>query len=372
MKKILLFLTTLLPFAAYAQLNGDGYYRIQNNQSERYIILKDNAIGEVNESSASADVSNLTSWSGFDYVKSSPGSVFYIQQVGTKYNLIAQGTSIYDITGGKKYIDIIARNGGAYYLFEVTASGVAGHLYDSNDNSTQGSVTTKGDKEYMYWRLKPINTSDNYIGLEPTVQTSDGWYGTVYASYPFKLASSNVTVYYVDGVHEGQFQLKKVESEVIPAATPLIFKSNSNDPAQNKVIPVFETTTAPTDNKLGGTYFSSTNRKHKVFVEYDATTMRVLGKDSNGNLVFTTAKSTDLVESKYIPMNTCWLNVAGLTGDFKLVRRDEFTGVSSIEVNTKKNATKGTFTLSGVQVDDTKTLHPGIYIKDGKKIVIKN
>ena len=64
---------------------------IQNNQSERYIILKDNAIGEVNESSASADVSNLTSWSGFDYVKSSPGSVFYIQQVGTKYNLIASG-----------------------------------------------------------------------------------------------------------------------------------------------------------------------------------------------------------------------------------------------------------------------------------------
>ena len=328
MKKILLFLTTLLPFAAFAQLNGDGYYRIQNNQSERYIILKDNAIGEVNESSASADVSNLTSWSGFDYVKSSPGSVFYIQQVGTKYNLIAQGTSIYDITGGKKYIDIIARNGGAYYLFEVTASGVAGHMYDSNDNSTQGSVTTKGDKEYMYWRLKPINTSDNYIGLQPTVQTSDGWYGTV---------------------HEGQFQLKKVDSEVIPAATPLVFKSNSNDPAQNKVIPVFETTTAPTDNKLGGTYFSSTNRKHKVFVEYDATTMRVLGKDSNGNLVFTTAKSTDLVESKYIPMNTCWLNVAGLTGDFKLVKRDEFTDVSSIEVNTKKNATKGTFTLSGVQ-----------------------
>ena len=375
MKKILLFLTSFLPLAAAAQLNGDGYYRIQNNASERYLTLKDNVINdEIDMSTASADVSNLRSWRGFDQVEANPASIFYVMNVGGyQYNLIAQGTSIYDITGGKKYLDIYDKASGSYYLFEVTSSGgMAGRIYDSNDSAVRGSITTKGEKAYCYWRLLPVTTDANYIGLKPTVEAADGWYGTIYASFPFKLNSSNVTVYYVDGVSTGQFQLKQIESDVIPAATPLIFESNSNDPAQNKVIPVFESTTAPTDNKLGGTYFSSTNRKHKVFVEYDATTMRVLGKDSYGNLVFTTAKSTDLVESKYIPMNTCWLNVAGLTGDFKLVTRDEFTGVSSIEVNTKKNATKGTFTLSGAQVDDTKTLRPGIYIKDGKKIVIKN
>jgi hypothetical protein len=54
-----------------------------------------------------------------------------------------------------------------------------------------------------------------------------------------------------------------------------------------------------------------------------------------------------------------------------LVSRDTFSGISNIEANTQENAVKGTYTLSGVQVDDTKALRPGIYIKNGKKIVIK-
>lgn len=374
MKKILLFLISFLPLAAAAQLNGDGYYRIQNNASERYVTLKDNVVnGEVDMSTATADVSNLRSWRGFDQVEANPASIFYIKNMGgNQYNLIAQGTSVYDITGGKKYIDIYDKASGSYYLFEVTSGGVAGHIYDSNDSAVRGSITTKGEKAYMYWRLLPVTTDNNYIGLKPTVQAADGWYGTVYASFPFKLNSSNVTVYYVDGVHAGQFQLKQVESEIIPASTPLVFKTNSNDPAQNKIIPVYETTSAPTDNYLSGTYFSSRNRKHKVYVEFDASKMRVLGVDADKNLVLTSDATGRLTEDGDIPMNTCWLNVPeGLSGDFKRVDRDTYTAISNIKADTKENAQKGTFTLTGVQVDETKALRPGIYIQNGKKIIIK-
>jgi len=374
MKKILLFLTSFLPLAAAAQLNGDGFYRIQNNASERYVILKDNVVnGEVNMSTASADVSNLTSWKSFGTVECNPGSIFYIMNMGgAQYNLIAQGTSIYEITGGKKYLDIYAKNGGEYYLFEATSGGVAGHIYDSNDSYEQGSITTKGDKAFMYWRLKPVDTASNYIGLKPTVQAADGWYGTIYASFPFKLNSSNVTIYYVDGVHAGQFQLKPIETEIIPASTPMVFKTNSNDPAQNKIIPVYETTSAPTDNLLSGTYFASRNRNHKVYVEFDASKMRVLGVDADKNLVLTSDATGRLTEKGDIPMNTCWLNVPeGLSGDFKLVDRGTYTAISNIETSLPKTAKKGTYTLTGVQVDDTKALRPGIYIKNGKKIIIK-
>lgn len=374
MKKILLFLTSFLPLAAAAQLDGDGYYRIQNNASERYVILNDNVVnGEVNMSSASADVSNLTSWKSFGKAESNPGSIFYVMNMGgAQYNLISQGTSIYDITGGKKYLDIYAKNGGEYYLFEVTSGGVAGHLYDSNDSYEEGSINTKGEKAYMYWRLLPVTTDNNYIGLKPTVQAADGWYGTFYASFPFKLNSSNVTVYYVDGVHTGQFQLKPIESEIIPASTPLVFKTNSNDPAQNKIIPVYETTSAPTDNYLSGTYFACRTRKHKVYVEFDASKMRVLGVDADKNLVLTSDATGRLTEDGDIPMNTCWLNVPeGLSGDFKLVDRGTYTAISNIETSLPKTAKKGTYTLTGVQVDDTKALRPGIYIQNGKKIIIK-
>ena len=372
MKKILLFLTTLLSIGAQAQISGDGYYRIQNNASERYLTIKDDITGEIDYSAGNVDLSNLRTWRGFDLVKANPASVFYVRNVsGTQYDLEAQGTSIYKLTGGKKFIDVYDEGG--IYLFEATSSGISANLYDSNNSSERGYVSIKKSASgYQYWRFVPIKTDGEYLGLQPTVQTADGWYGTVYASYPFKLASNNVTVYYVDGVHEGQFQLKQIESDIIPAATPLIFKSDSNDPAQNKVIPIHETTTAPTDNLLGGTYFANSIDGHIARKQFNESSMRVLGVNDNNELIFTTASKSYLTENLYIPMNTCWLNVpTGLTGDFKLVSRDTFTGVTSIETTPQESAVKGTFTLSGVQVDDNKALRPGIYIKNGQKIVIK-
>jgi hypothetical protein len=70
-------------------------------------------------------------------------------------------------------------------------------------------------------------------------------------------------------------------------------------------------------------------------------------------------------------MNTCWLNVPkGLSGDFKLVDRSSFTAIKSIETSTNVPSLKGTYTLSGVRVDNSKTLQPGVYIQDGRKVVI--
>ena len=181
-----------------------------------------------------------------------------------------------------------------------------------------------------------------------------------------------MTAYYVDGIQTGQFQLKEITDEIKPAATPMIIKCSSNDAAQNKITPVYAETTAPTGNKLSGTFFASSLRNHVVRVEFDYNTMRVLGKDASGNLIFTQAEESYLTKNKYIPKNTAYLyNVSGLTGDYVLVSRDTFSGISNIEANTQENAVKGTYTLSGVQVDDTKALRPGIYIKNGKKIVIK-
>ena len=375
MKKILLLLASLFPIVATAELPVDGYYRIQNVATERYIVLNDNIINsEIDMSASKVDVSNLKSWLGFDKVKSNPGSIFYIQKVGSQYNLIAQGLSIYELSGGKKYLDIVD-NGDGTYRFEMTTSYGSGRLYDSANKGEVGNAVTKkgsGTVKHGYWKLLPVNTEDNYIGLQPTVEATDGWYGTLYASYPFKLASDNVEVYYVDGVCEGQFRLKLITDEVKPAATPLVFKSNSNDPAQNKVTPVFTETTAPVDNVMSGTYFASYEDKdHYAFIEYNSSKMRVLGVDATKNLVLTTAKESDLAGGKYIPMNTCWLNVPSwLSGVFKRVDRDAYTSIRSIETSTQKSAAKGTFTLAGVPVDENKALSPGIYIKDGKKVVI--
>ena len=376
MKKIIIAILTLIAIPTTAQITGDGYYRIQNNGSERYITITDNVLTNISASSSIIDYGNITTWF-WDNVKSNPASIIYIKAVGSEFDLSAQGISVHDITGGKAYVSLNQRSSDkSIYLIQASATQggvkVSKTLFDGSTSDDYDYVNDDGKTTHQYWRIKPVNTDDNYIGITPTVQTNDGWYGTIYASFPFKLVSSGMTAYYVDGIQTGQFQLKKITDEVKPAATPMIIKCSSNDAAQNMILPVDAATTAPTGNLLSGTYFASSLRNHVVRVEFDKNTMRVLGKDASGNLIFTQAEESYLTKKKYIPKNTAYLyNASGLTGDYVLVSRDTFSGISNIEANTQENAVKGTYTLSGVQVDDTKALRPGIYIKNGKKIVIK-
>ena len=366
MKKILLFLTALLPIAAQAQVS-DGYYRILNNASARYITINNDIVGEVNMSATKADLSNIITYRGFDRVKSNPASIIYINQIGSQYNLSAQGTSIYKIAGGRTYLDFLAR--GECYLLSVTYSGVSGKLEDSSDSRERGSVTHANTvTPYMYWRMVPVDTGDNYIGLKPTVEAADGYYGTLYAEYPFKKVSDGIKIYYVNSIEDGKFQMKEITDEIIPGATPLVFKCNSNDPAQNKIMPVYADTFAPDGNKLKGTYFACTTNNHEEYIEYSSKTMRVLGVDADKNLTLTKASESYLADGWMIPMNTCWYAITnGYTGDYKL---DSGTsGIRTIESNTQPATAQGTFTLTGVKVE--KPTQPGIYIQNGKKVVIK-
>ena len=247
-----------------AQTVADGFYRIQNYATTRYITINDDIIGKVNTSSTDIDLANIVTWRGFDYVKSNPASIFYVENKGgNQYNLKAQGTSIYDIAGGKTYLNLDARDDNTF-IMSASYGGATARLYDTSKDSDEGYVhkSSSSGADYGRWRFVPITDGDSYIGLQPTVQTNDGWYGTVFASYPFKVLSSDIKVYIVDGVKEGAFQLLEITDEVKPAATPLVFKCSSNDAASNKIMPVTDATSAPAGNYLDGTYFASTTNKH--------------------------------------------------------------------------------------------------------------
>lgn len=376
MKRVIIsaLVSILTPTLATAQLSGNGFYRVQNNASQRYITINDDIIGEVNTSSTTADLNNIVTWRGFDYVKSNPASIIYIESVSGKYNLSAQGTSVYKIAGGRTYIDITDK-GGNTYEFSVSYSGAKIKLYDDSKSADKGGVRqSSSDQSYALWRMLPINTSDNYLGLQPTVQVGDDYYGTLYADYAFKRVSDGIKIYYINAEDEGRCRLKEITSEVIPAATPIIFKCSSNDPAQNMVMPVTDEAEKPTDNYLAGTYFASTTNKHKEFVEYDDATMHVLGVGADGQLSFVTAKSTDLVnDGQHIPMNTCWLRLFNnLTGEFTVLDESQYAGISTVNTDKEIGTSKqGTFSLSGVRINDSRQLKPGIYIQNGKKMVIK-
>ncbi len=368
-RKVLISLFSILTACQATAQVANGYYRVQNTASTRYITLKDNAVGTVDYSSTNVDLSNIVTWRGFDYVKSNPASIIYVEQHDSKYDLKVQGTGIYAITGGRTYLELRSKDAG--YIMAVTYNGMEGRLYDSEENEDEGYVKRSGNSDYQYWSFIPVDTENNYIGLQPTVQVGDNYYGTLYASYPFKAASSGIKFYYVNAIAEGKCQLQEITSEVIPAATPLVFMCSSNDPANNKVIPVTDETTAPASNMLGGTYFASTTSGHKVNVRYDESSMRVLGKNDAGELAFVKATSDYLTKKHYIPMNTCWLNIPEeYTGDFKALSSGEYTGIRNINADTKNKADDTIYTLTGTKAN-AKTLRPGIYIQSGKKIIVK-
>ena len=80
MKKLILAILSLITLPASAQISGDGYYRVQNNGTERYITITDDIIGQVDMSATTVDLINITTWRGFDNVKSNPGSIIYINK----------------------------------------------------------------------------------------------------------------------------------------------------------------------------------------------------------------------------------------------------------------------------------------------------
>jgi hypothetical protein len=101
---------------------------------------------------------------------------------------------------------------------------------------------------------------------------------------------------------------------------------------------------------------------------FTASTMRVLGV-SDGKLAFVKkAPEEYFYEGKYLPANKAYLKVKSSDGDVMTIGGSGIVTVTADPVDTSK---EGIYTLTGTRLPDNAPLRPGIYIKDGKKIVIK-
>jgi hypothetical protein len=95
--------------------------------------------------------------------------------------------------------------------------------------------------------------------------------------------------------------------------------------------------------------------------------MRVIGV-SGGKLAFVKATGSDLVNAKYLKGNKAYLSVPSGSAD---VMTESSTGITTIMSDDVTEDKEGLYTLTGVKIPDNVTPKPGIYIKDGKKIIIK-
>ena len=363
---------------------GKGYYRVRNLTTERYIYVTDNK-DYYDITHDKEDFQGIQLWKDATKAAKSPASVIFIEELNSGFDLKAQGTGVYDLTG--YYVNVIKKSDGTY---EVSASrgGATKFLSDDRTNSSeQGKLGTSGTTKYRRWIVDKIEATHatNYIGISPTITFNGKYYQTFYASFPFRTISPGMHVYYISDV-EGNFALlKEIEGDV-PAATPVIIECASANATDNRIEPLLITTAKVTDNLLCGVYFCNGKRPQEsvdAYTKFDAATMRILTV-ADGKLVMSDnapERLQEIMVNDYtlyeqvpaicIPANTCYLNVDTSAPQELYVKRHS-TGISNLHSNNSSLTKEGVYSLDGTQLRTTNNaegLPAGIYIIGGKKVV---
>lgn len=372
---------------------GDGYYRVQNKATNRFIYVTDNK-DYYEISRDKEDFQAIQLWKDASKTIYNPATVIYVHKYtnGT-YNLQAQGTGVRELTGYSVHVE---ETDDGYYEVYATKEGYATkYLSDDRSNSApQGQLGTKSARDYRKWIVDKIETNSaiNYFGIKPTIHLNGKHYQPFYAAFPFKTASPNMHVYYVSKVEGDVVVLKEIGGE-IPASTPVVIECASEDPANNRLEILNPSTAKLKNNKLVGVYFCNGDRPKEsvdAYKAFGADTMRVF-TTANDKLMLSNNES-ELLESEVlveiettdwdteedidvvcIPANTCYLKVNANT-PATLSIRFEGLGLDEILADNKDSDVEGVYTLSGTQLrstNDVEGLPAGVYIVGGVKVVIK-
>ena len=309
--KLLLF-AMLCTVAAHAQLNGNGYYRIQNATTDRYISPSDN-YGYNEPGTTIVDVSALKTIEA-EGIETDPGAVVYIKTEGDGYNLLGQGYQTKDVFPGHEYLKIWD-NGDETYKAYMTEGSVSVYLVEG-EGQCMTSKNSKLDK--ADWRIIPVN-EDNYFGVKPDIQAGSNFYKSFFVAFPFTVASEGLKAYKIAEVNENAalVVIEEANGEV-EGATPIIFKATSQD-VEDNILTISEAEPSlkavdeyneymkqiDLENGAHGAFFCNpVQGNHRNVIEYNPATMRVLGTDNNGNLAFIKAYGVE-----YIPANTTFIKV---------------------------------------------------------------
>lgn len=352
MKKFLpLFLAgvaSAMPVAA--QLNGDGYYRVHNFETDRYVYITDNK-GHVDPNTTSVDALAIQLWKNFDKACCDPATVLYFQSKGgNEYDILAQGTGINQIIDHN--ITIRTNSDGTYYAYGRDGS-VVKYLGDANSSdAAEGTMSTEATGNRRKWWIKPINNNDgNFFGIKPTITVGSKHYNPMYASFPMSAHSAGVKIYVVTTYGYGMAVTQAVDG-VLPGGTACIIECSSTSPSDNRMN-VGGTGSAIANNQLAGVYFENYMKTHLNLTPYDRNTMRVLGKLSDGSLGFVTANI------EYLPANQSYLRVpAGSPAEIRIVTQQEYDqAVASLPTSISVTPAQANMYVGG-QVSLSATVSP--------------
>lgn len=377
---VLLSLFAILPVSA--QLDGDGFYRVQNTNTERYVSIIDDESYTI-LATTDPDLSALVTRKGFDNIVGDPSTVFYIEYMGTRssdnnkyYDMEGQGTGIYAISKHYLYIKSFTSDDGTYYRAWAEEYGNAFYVSDEKGDYDPGYIGTNNG--YKNWYIWPV-TSDNddcYFGIVPTVEANGKYYATIYCGFPMEAASDGVKFYYVEGTWGDECYYNELTT--VPAKTPVIVECSSEDPSDNRVDMLTGSYSSISDNILGGVMFNADIMHHDDnYTAYDENSMRVLGVLSDGSIGFIKADEDDsnIDEDGHLLANSAYLDISSSSNATDEIKMLLVTaGINEVSVD-DETTPSDIYTLSGTKVRSNSTstegLNPGIYIINKKKVIVK-
>lgn len=311
---------------AYADIDGNGYYRVRNYGSSRWASMVDNT-GSVDMNSSAADLHALQLNNNTQQILSDPGSIVYITNIGGRqYDVASQGVSLQNLVNNTISIGAEGTGTTGQQLYRIygVKSGVTKFISDGQiDTSMQFGEATINDlnskyKSFSQWEFIKLDVAgDNYFGAVPTLEIGNDLYATLFTSFAYQPYSSGVEVYYIGRVGYGMAELKKI-NDAVPTGSPVIVKCAGRNVSDNRM-QITGTETVLPNNSLSGVYFNFKQNNIENRIVYDPATMRVLGKCSDGSLGFITSNLD------YLPANTAYLRVpAGSSPEFKCVSTEEY------------------------------------------------
>lgn len=328
MKKLLLTLFVslagIMTTMAQSSYTGDGFYRVKNVNTERYITVID-GYGRVDIQSTSADMGAIETVRDFENIVSDPASIIYIKKEGGGYNLFCQGVETYKMI--HYYFNIGYTKRLDAYQVSASSAGMTLSLSDTEKPGSVKSVVNTKDN-LINWYIQTLSQEDNYyFGIDPDITIGSTYYKSFYASFPYSFASEGMKAYYVtmvDPVLKAAVW-KEISTKDVPAAMPVFIQCSAKGAASNKFDIHDSKETIPPDMSadMKGVYFlrdrSQKTNPHRFVTENDTATMRILGKTTDGSIGLVKCKD------QFIPKNTAYVIVpAGSPKEFKLMTQEEY------------------------------------------------
>ncbi len=149
-----------------------------------------------------------------------------------------------------------------------------------------------GKRDDADWWIEPMDkdleTCENYFSLDPNklVEVDGKYYTTLRTSWNILFNPEQMTPYIVKSVDEtaGTFEMEAITGNIIPAGTPVIIETNSNDIEENRMVP---TTTAAASGAVPSGNLLQTSTKY--FPNQSVSTSsnyKKLMVNTNGQLAF--------------------------------------------------------------------------------------